>query len=107
MPATTCDIYLVRFHPAIGAELKKYRPAVIVSSQVNQLDPRFALIAPLTSHTESQNKFEILIRKGQALSHDSLLLCWYLLTIDSRRLIKRLGHLSPTEITAMTKTASQ
>jgi mRNA-degrading endonuclease toxin of MazEF toxin-antitoxin module len=94
MPAYKCgDIVLVRFHPAYGQELKKYRPAVIASAIPNQLDARFALIVPFTSRLKAGNKFEFPIT-NPVLRQPSLLLCWYLKTIDAQRITSRLGCLS-------------
>ena len=104
----TGDIYLVRFHPAVGSELHKYRPAVIVSAKISRIDHRFSLIAPFTTSTENYNeKYELLIKNNSALEKDSVLLCWYLLTIDSRRLITKLGCLSPKTISHFKKVIRQ
>lgn len=94
----TGDIYLVRFHPSYGQELKRYRPAVIISSQINQIDPRFTLIAPLTTNTQKQNKKHELLIQNPSLEKNSLLLTWYLKTIDIVRLEKKIGRLSPSDI---------
>ena len=97
------DIYLVKFHPTIGAGLKKYRPAVIVSGEVTHLDSRFVLIAPLTTQAHTTNTYELKLKSNPALTKNSLILCWYLHTLDSRRLVKKLGSISKPELTAMYK----
>lgn len=104
----TGDIYLVRFHPAVGSELHKYRPAVIVSAKIGKIDNRFSLIAPFTTNAENYNKeYELLIKGNSALEKDSVLLCWYLLTIDSRRLITEFGCLPPKIISRFKKVIRQ
>lgn len=97
MPAElhTGDIYLVKFHPSAGRQLKKYRPAVIVSTTVTDIDSRFCLVAPFTS-ARQKNKWELTLN-NKALSQESTLLCWYLETIDVRTLEKKLGNLSQAE----------
>lgn len=91
------DIYLVRFHPGYGAEFKRYRPAVVMAA--NHMDQRFVLIAPFTTQTKIyQPETEILIRVNPALEQDSLLLAWYLQTIDINRLEKKLGRLSSAQL---------
>ncbi|HEX7018008.1 MAG TPA: type II toxin-antitoxin system PemK/MazF family toxin [Patescibacteria group bacterium] len=100
----TGDIYLVRFHPSTGRELKKYRPAVIISATISKIDPRFCLVAPLT-RTKSNNPWELSL-KNTALEKDSTLLCWYLRTMDINRLEKKLGALSNQQIEEMRKTVS-
>lgn len=98
----TGDIFLVKFHPGFGSEFQKYRPAVIVSAKTTGIDSRFALIAPLTTNTAIAHKnFEFIIANNPSLEKDSLLLCWYLWTIDASRLIKKLGALKSTDKTKM------
>lgn len=100
---TIGDIYLVRFHPAVGSELKRYRPAVILSSQFTQIDQRFVLIAPLTSNITKQAKQYELLINNPSLDKPSLLLTWYLRTIDKNRLMSKIGQLDKTTITKMQK----
>ncbi len=98
------DIYLVRFHPSVGSELKRFRPAVVVSGKVHTIDDRFALVAPLTTSTKSVHKnFELLVKNNSALEKDSVLLCWYLQAVDVGRLEKRLGGLKMADVTEMKK----
>lgn len=100
----TGEIYLDRFHPAFGAELKRFRPAVIVSSRVTAHDSRFALIAPLTTQTKTTNtSIELLITNNPVLEKPSLVLTWYLQTIDIHRLEQKIGTLSPNDIKKMKK----
>ncbi len=98
------DIFLVKFHPGYGTELRKYRPAVIVSDRVTLADQRFALIAPLTTSTKIFHpRTELTIKRNPALEKDSVLLCWYLWTIDVDRLVRKLGSLSLTDQHKMTE----
>jgi len=94
----TGEIYLVRFHPAAGAELKRYRPAVIISSQTTIADPRFTLMAPLTAGGIVSKKFEMSIVSRGDLAKDSTLLAWYLRTIDVRRIGIKIAELNLREI---------
>ncbi len=92
------DIYVVRFHPAYGSEFQKYRPAVIASSRVSEADPRFALISPFTTNLKVEHPEIEIIIENEVLKQPSLLLSWYLLTIDARRLVKHLGTLDTRDI---------
>ena len=96
------DIFLVKFHPGYGSELQKYRPAIVVSDRISFIDSRFALIAPLTTNTKIMYSDSEFIIKNPALEKDSLLLCWYLWTIDASRLVRKLGVLHSTEQKKMT-----
>lgn len=97
------DIYLCRFHPSIGSELKRYRPAVIVSSKVNQIDNRFILIAPFTTNTKKTNRHFELTISTPSLEKKSTLLTWYMRTIDVNRLEQKIGQLSKQEVVEMNK----
>jgi mRNA interferase MazF len=100
----TGEIYLVKFHPSDGAELRKFRPAVIMSDKVSNIDSRFALIAPFTTSTHNYNPdAELLIKKAEGLNKPSVLLCWYLWTIDTTRLLEKIGQLSKADIQKMLK----
>ncbi len=87
------NVYLVRFHPSYGQEFKKFRPAVILSSKINQIDNRFTLIAPLTSDIETLNKHEIIVPKLPFLNKKSVIIAWYMRTVDVNRLELKLGTL--------------
>lgn len=43
------DIFLVNFDPTIGAEVRKIRPAVVVSNDINNLHSPIISIAPVSS----------------------------------------------------------
>lgn len=97
------DIYLTRFHPSTGKELKKYRPAVIINIVANDISSHYTLIAPLTSKVKNRHTSELAI-SNPALVQESALLCWYLWTIDKSRLIKKLGSLSHADQERMRET---
>jgi mRNA-degrading endonuclease toxin of MazEF toxin-antitoxin module len=94
----TGEIYLVRFHPAAGAELKRYRPAAIISSRANRADPRFILIAPLTTGGIVSRRYEMAIKRRGDLAKDSTLLVWYLRTIDMRRIGVKIAEFNRREV---------
>lgn len=96
------DIVLVRFHPAYGAELRKYRPAVIVKN-LSSIDARFVQIAPLTTKSTNTNNYEMII-DHPILEGKSFLLCWYIMTYDISRVIHRLGKLSDPDQARLRKT---
>lgn len=99
----TGDIFLVRFHPAYGNEIKRFRPAVVVSSKANDFDERFISIAPLTTSNKILHPdFELNI-KNPALEKPSVLLTWYIRTIDIKRLEAKIGQLKSTNINKMKK----
>lgn len=96
------SIVIVRFHPGFGSELKRFRPVVVVSEYVQKRDERFVLIAPLTtSLTDPNFECELLLAEYDCLDQNSLLLSWYLWTIDVGRVEMRVGELRPEDALRM------
>ncbi len=59
------EIWLVNFDPTIGAEIKKTRPAVIVSDQPFNRLRRTVVVVPLSSsHRQTEFPLLIAIRSG-------------------------------------------
>lgn len=91
------EVYLVSFDPTVGSEIKKTRPAVIVQNDVaNQYSP-VTIVAAITSSIERYpHPTDVFVPKNEGgLEDDSLVLLNQVRTIDRRRLLKRLGVLSP------------
>ncbi|MDD2661411.1 MAG: type II toxin-antitoxin system PemK/MazF family toxin [Methylococcales bacterium] len=80
------DVYLIELDPAIGSEIKKTRPCVIVSpNEMNCL--KTVLIAPMTTkgfHAPSRVELEFQDKTG-------LVLLDQLRAVDKSRLVKKLG----------------
>ncbi len=89
------EIYLVNFDPTIGSEIKKIRPALILQNDIaNQYSP-VTIVAAITSHSEEQlYPTEVLIKSPEGgLPHDSVVLLNQIRSIDTQRLVKRLGSI--------------
>ncbi|WP_432743525.1 type II toxin-antitoxin system PemK/MazF family toxin [Methylobacter sp. G7] len=80
------DVYLIELDPAIGSEIKKTRPCVIVSpNEMNCL--KTVLIAPITTkgfHAPSRVELQFQDKTG-------LVLLDQLRSVDKSRLVKKLG----------------
>ena len=92
------DVYLVRFDPAQGAEIKKTRPALIIQNNIGNKHSQTIIAAAVTSKFDgSLYPTEVLIKKPEGgLSTDSVVRLDHIRTLDKGRLIKRLGRLRPT-----------
>lgn len=91
------EVYLVAFDPTIGAEIKKTRPAVVIQNDIaNEVSPT-TIVAAVTSKLryEGDPAAVIVERREGGLEHRSAILLAQVRTIDRRRLIHRLGTLSP------------
>lgn len=88
------DIFLVNFDPTIGAEVRKIRPAVVVSNNINNLHSPILSIAPISSSVSRIFSFEVEIPAGTGgLKVRSKILVNQTRAVDKIRLFKKLGHL--------------
>ncbi len=88
------EIVLVNLDPTIGSEMKKTRPAVIISPNEMNKYLNTIVIAPITSNSKSYpTRVEINHIKTKG---------WVVLdqirTVDRLRIIKKLGNLTEKEI---------
>lgn len=81
------DVFLISLDPAIGHEIKKSRPCVVISPDEMNSNIDTVIISPMT--TKSHNYPTRIALKFQKKN------AWIVLdqirTIDKKRLIKRLG----------------
>ena len=91
------EVWVVNFDPTIGAEIKKSRPAVVVSSDAVGRLP-IKLIAPITDWKQvfGQNLWHIQIQPDQAngLSKISAVDTLQLRGVDTQRFVRNLGRVS-------------
>jgi mRNA interferase MazF len=88
------EIYLVSFDPALGAEIQKTRPALILQNDIGNLHSPVTIVAAITSHVRRQGPTSVLVKAPEGgLDVDSIVLLNQIRTVDKRRLVKRLGVL--------------
>ena len=90
------DIYLVHFDPTIGYEIQKTRPAVVIQNDVsNQYSP-ITIVAAITSRfSEPPFPREVVIDPAESgLPKRSAVVVNQIRSLDRRRLLTKLGHLS-------------
>ena len=90
------DVYLVRFDPTVGSEIKKTRPAVILQNDIANRYSPVTIVAAITSYTtEKLYPTEVLVSASEGgLTHDSVILLDQIRTIDKRRLVNKTGVLT-------------
>ena len=94
-PPRRGEIYWVALDPTVGTEIRKTRPAVVVSNDsCNRYGAR-VVVLPITSHVESLYPGEVRVQvrgePGRALGDQ-------IRSIDKKRLRARIGALTPDEL---------
>jgi mRNA interferase MazF len=92
------EVWLVRLDPAIGHEVQKTRPAVIVTSDDYNRENWVVIVVPLSSRSHAEYDQVLVQPPGGGVTVASVTLPDQLRAIDRSRLVKRLGHLKPVTI---------
>ena len=91
------EVYPVNFDPTIGAETQKTRPALIAQNNIANRHSPITIVAAITSRFEEPlYPTEVLIPSPEGgLTMPSVVLLNQIRSIDTRRLVRRLGGLTP------------
>lgn len=94
------EIYWVQLDPTIGAEIKKTRPALVVSNDQNNQFSELVSVLPITSKASKIYPFEVLLEAGQGgITEKSKIKANQIRTVDKRRLsAKPLGASLETDV---------
>jgi mRNA interferase MazF len=95
------SIWLVNFDPSIGTEIRKTRPAMIISGTLfNQR--RKVTVLPITSSSPDSRLLPVVVAlepdPNNGLNTDSFIVCIDPMTFDKQRLVKQLGLLNIDKI---------
>ncbi len=88
------DVYLVSLNPTKGREIRKTRPCVIVSPDELNTNLSTFVVAPMTTGGHPY-PFRIACRFEKK---DAFIVLDQIRTVDRRRLMKRLGRLTPSTL---------
>jgi mRNA interferase MazF len=97
------DVYLIELDPTRGSEIRKTRPCLIVSPDELNQHLRTLIVAPMTTGGQAypwRVRCRFRDRTG-FVAMDQLR------TVDSERLIRRLGRISPSTLTAVLSVAQE
>jgi mRNA interferase MazF len=90
------DIWLVNLDPTIGSEIKKTRPAVIISSDLVGILP-LKVVVPLTDWKDRYSSASWMVRidpdEQNGLSKPSAADALQIRSVAEQRLVKRLGSI--------------
>ena len=91
------EIYLTALDPAVGQEVQKTRPALIIQNDFSNRLSQITIVAPITSTVRFPlNPLHVLLAADRAtgLSVTSVAVFNQIRAVDRRRLIKRLGSVN-------------
>ena len=89
------DVHLVRLDPTLGSEIRKTRPCLVVSPDELNQHLRTVIVAPMTTGGQDY-PWRVACRFQKRTGFVAL---DQLRTVDSERLVKRVGRLSSTTTT--------
>jgi mRNA interferase MazF len=92
------DVYWVALDPTVGTEIRKTRPAVVVSNDSANAFGMRVVVLPVTSNVSSLFPGEALVRVG---GKPSRVLGDQIRSVDKRRLRRRVGSLSREDLRAV------
>jgi len=92
------EVWWVEFDPAIGSEIKKTRPAVIVSNDAANRNLARVVVVPLTSNTGRQYPGEAVV---SVAGQSSKAMADQIMAADQTRLKRQLGTLSKSDMLAV------
>jgi mRNA interferase MazF len=93
------DIYLADLNPVIGSEQAGKRPVVIISGDTMNTYLKVCIICPISSKMKNYASCTIIsASKKNGLQSDSEVITFQLRTISQKRLIKKIGTISASEL---------
>ena len=98
------DIWLVNLDPTVGAEIKKTRPAVVISNDIANQYAATVTVLSVTGHGEKVFPVEVEIPlKTGGLAKPFKIKCQQIRTVDKLRLVRFLGVLPDHTVNAAEK----
>lgn len=92
------EVWWVEFDPAVGSEIRKTRPAVIMSNDAANRNLARVVVVPLTSSTGRQYPGEALVA---VCGQSSKAMADQIMAADKARLKNQLGTLSKADMLAV------
>jgi mRNA interferase MazF len=94
---TRGDVYLIELDPTQGSEIRKTRPCLIISPDELNQHLRTLIVAPMTTGGQAY-PWRVRCRFRDRTGFVAI---DQLRAIDSERLVRRVGRIAPTTLTAV------
>jgi len=95
------EVWLINLDPTLGAEIRKTRPAVIVSSDAIGVLP-LRVVVPLTDWKSHYQQADWMIRISangkNGLAKDSAADTFQIRSVSTTRFVRKIGEISPDEL---------
>ncbi|MCU0501969.1 MAG: type II toxin-antitoxin system PemK/MazF family toxin [Anaerolineae bacterium] len=96
------DVWWVNFEPSVGGEIKKERPAIIISNDAANRFLNRVQVVPLTTNTGRVYPSEAIVNVN-GITHKAL--ADQLTTVSKLRLSNQVGHLTPGDMSKVEQAA--
>lgn len=96
-PPARGEVYLIQLDPTRGSEIRKTRPCLVVSPDELNQHLRTVIVAPMTTGGQAY-PWRVRCRFRERAGFVAI---DQLRAVDSTRLVKRLGRVSPGTLTAV------
>jgi mRNA interferase MazF len=94
------EVWWVSFDPAVGGEIRKTRPALVLSNNAANAALNRVIVVPLTSQTAKLYPGEAMVTLN---GEPSKAMADHIATVSKQRLRDKLGSLSLADIAAVEK----
>lgn len=100
------EVWLVRFDPAEGGEIRKTRPALILQNDIgNRHSPATIVVAIASKQSPRLYPTEVSLDPPEGgLEKASVVKCDQIRTLDKGRLLRRLGAIPPAAMERVERT---
>jgi len=95
------DVWTVSLDPTVGHEIKKMRPAIVVTSDIYNANNWVVIVVPLTSRDEAEYDQVLIEPPEGGVSSSSVTLPDQMRAVDRTRLVRRVGKLKPETMRAV------
>jgi mRNA interferase MazF len=96
------EVWLVNFDPAMGSEIQKTRPALVIQNDIGNRVSEVTIVGAITTTVKRNYPFQVHLPAGEGgVTADSFVTLNQIRSVDRRRLARRLGTVSEATMKAV------